>query len=332
MRISRATLPALAILVGWLVTVAAQEPGSPAPKTPWGDPDIQGTWTSEAELSVPFERAPEFGTRQFLTEEEFVGRRGQVQRQVESDSAEFDLDTADRSNAGQVGSATSPPPHWLERGTPSRRTSLVIDPPDGRVPALAARARERGPGPALGTFGRATFNGPADLSTWDRCITRGLPAAIFPTVYNANTRIVQAPGFVAITYEMIHETRVIPTDGRPHAASVLRGYYGDSRARWEGDTLVVDVTNFSEKSNYRGSRDTLHLVERFRRVGNALRYEVTFEDATTWTRPWTAALDLQPQGQGGLFEYACHEGNYAMRNILSASRAAEAASAAPAKK
>ena len=142
---------------------------------------------------------------------------------------------------------------------------------------------------------------PQDLSLWVRCIGRGMPSAIFPTVYNANVQIVQAPGVVALTYEMIHDTRIIRTDGSPHVGSGVRGYFGDSRGHWEGDTLVVDVTNVSDKNNYRGSRDTLRLVERFTRAGNGLRYEVTAEDAQTWTAPWTAALELEPQPDG-MFE------------------------------
>jgi len=155
-----------------------------------------------------------------------------------------------------------------------------------------------------------------------RCIGRGMPSAIFPTVYNANVQIVQAPGVVALTYEMIHDTRIIRTDGSPHAGAGVRGYFGDSRGHWEGDTLVVDVTNVNDKNNYRGSRDTLRLVERFTRIGNGVRYEVTAEDAQTWTAPWTAALELEPQPDG-MFEYACHEGNNSMRNILSGARAAD---------
>jgi hypothetical protein len=149
-----------------------------------------------------------------------------------------------------------------------------------------------------------------------------MPSAIFPTVYNANVQIVQAPGVVALTYEMIHDTRIIRTDGSPHVGASVNGYFGDSRGHWEGDTLVVDVTNVSDKNNYRGARDTLHLVERFKRVGTALRYEVTADDAKTWTAPWTAALELEPQPDG-MFEYACHEGNNSMRNILSGARAAD---------
>jgi hypothetical protein len=319
-------------MVVGLLTIGAsvlngQRPATP--HTPWGDPDLQGVWTSEAELSVPFERPREFGDRQFLTDAEFAKRQEQSRTQIVSDNAEFDAATADTRNAGAVGSATSPPPHWLERGKVSRRTSLVIDPPDGRIPATTPAARARLTRPA-GTFSAnglfnaaAIFNGPEDLSLWERCISRGLPGAIFPTVYNANTRIVQGPGFVAITYEMIHDTRVVPIDGPGHVASSVRSYFGDSRGHWDGDTLVVDATNFSDKTNYRGSRDTLHLIERFTRSAGGLHYEVTVDDPSTWTRPWTAALDMAAQPGEGLFEYACHEGNNSMRNILSASRAAE---------
>jgi hypothetical protein len=158
------------------------------------------------------------------------------------------------ANAGAVGSATSPPPHWLERGNPSRRTSMVIDPPDGRVPAITANARARIQRQVRGSFGNGPFNGPKDFTLYDRCITRGVPGSMFPAVYNANTRIVQGPGFVAITYEMIHETRIIPLDGRDHVASNIRQYHGDSRGHWEGDTLVVDVRNFNDVVNYQRRR------------------------------------------------------------------------------
>ena len=313
----------VAFLVAFVVVQAALVSGQGAktPTTPWGDPDLQGTWTAEAELSVPFERPREYGNRQVLTDAELAQRQSQTARQLESDNSDFDLETADRSTAGQVGSATSPPPHWLERRKVSRRTSLVIDPPDGRVPALTREAQERAKARAP-VSGENGADRPQDLTLWVRCITRGMPGAIFPTVYNANVQIVQAPGVVAITYEMIHDTRIIRTDGAPHVGSGVRGYFGDSRGRWEGDTLVVDVANFSEKTNFRGSSATLRLVERFKRVGGSLRYEVTVDDPHTWSAPWTAALDLEPQPEG-MFEYACHEGNNSMRNILSGARAAE---------
>jgi len=300
---------------------------SAVPRTPWGDPDLQGGWTSQSELGVPFERPKEFGTRQELTDEEFAKSSDRLRAERDRDNAEFDLETADRSNAGAVGSATSPPPHWLERGNPSRRTSMVIDPPDGRVPEITADARARIQRQVRGSFGNGPWNGPKDFTLYDRCITRGVPGSMFPAVYNANTRIVQGPGFVAITYEMIHETRIIPVDGRDHIGSTIRQYHGDSRGRWEGDTLVVDARNFSDATNYRGSGKDLHLVERFTRVGaNDLRYEVTVEDATTFAKPWTAALNLKTQPEE-MFEYACHEGNHAMFNMLSAARAAEKAAA-----
>jgi hypothetical protein len=309
-------------------SLAAAQAVSSVPRTPWGDPDLQGDWTSQSELGVPFERPKEFGTRQELSEEEFAKAAERLRAERERDNAEFDLETADRSNAGAVGSATSPPPHWLERGSPSRRTSMVIDPPDGRVPEISADARARIQRQVRGSFGNGPFNGPADFTLYDRCITRGTPSSMFPAVYNANTRIVQGPGFVAITYEMIHETRIIPLDGRDHTSSAIRQYHGDSRGRWEGNTLVVDVRNFNGKVNYRGAAENLRLVERFTRVGpNDLRYEVTVEDATTFAKPWTAALNFKPQDEE-MFEYACHEGNHAMFNMLSAARAAEKAAAA----
>jgi hypothetical protein len=305
--------------IGALTLSAADYKG---PKTPWGEPDLQGVWSSAAELSVPFERNASFGERQLLTDQEFEQRLKQTATQLESDNAEFSVESADTRNAGAVGSATSPPPHWLERSETSRRTSLVIDPPDGRVPSMTDEGRRRvaATPPALGN---GPFDGPEQMSMWVRCIGRGIPSTMFPTVYNANTRIVQGPGYVGITYEMIHDTRVIPTDGRTHARAAIRQLNGDSRAHWDGDTLVVDATNFTSRLPYRGSSSALHLIERFRRIDNdSLRYEVTVDDPQTWTRPWTAALDLKRQG-GGMFEYACHEGNYSMLNILPGSRAAD---------
>lgn len=317
----RKTIVAAVAVAGVMVTVVSAQRGSPL--TPWGDPDLQGTWSSEAELSVPFERATQYGDRRFLTEAEFAQRQKQTDSQLASDLSEFEVFTADTRNAGAVGSATSPPPHWLERGKASRRTSLVIDPPDGRLPPTVQGRAGRGRGVAVGTFGGATFSGPQDLSLWERCITRGIPGAIFPTVYNANIRIIQAPGVVAITYEMIHNTRVIPIGSTAHVASPIRGYDGDSRGRWDGDTLVIDTTNFSDKTSYRGSGDTLHLIERFRVDKEGLQYEMTVDDTKTWTKPWTAALTLARQPDDSLFEYGCHEGNNSMRNILSGARAAE---------
>ena len=338
-RLATTGVLAIATLVAWWdpVSVAGQarphsqdsaisDPaGDAVPRTPWGDPDLQGVFTTDDELGVPFERPEQFGGRTLVTDQEFAEREAQARRQATTDAEEF---VAPRV-AGRGGDGTGPPAHWLERGKPSRRTSLVIDPPDGRIPYLNEQARLRN---ALAvnarTSGNRPFDGPEALDLYDRCITRGLPHVIFPTIYNNTSQIVQGPGYVAISYEMIHDARVIPLDGRPHLSTAIRPYFGDSRGRWEGDTLVIDVTNFpNDMINYRGSGASLHVVERFRRIDNqTVRYEVTVEDPNTFARPWTAALSLRRDGrQAQILEYACHEGNYAMTNILSGARADERA-------
>jgi hypothetical protein len=296
------------------------------PRTPWGDPDIQGIFTTDDELGVPFERPESFGDRTVVTDEEFAAREAQAARQATADGQEF-VERAPAVAAGPAAGGTGPPAHWLERGRPSRRTSIVIDPPDGRIPYLDDTARQRSARAVNArTSGNGPFHGPEDLDLYDRCITRGLPHVIFPTIYNNTSAIIQGPGYVGIRYEMIHDARIIPLDGRPHLSPTIRHYFGDSRGRWDGDTLVVDVTNFPTDSiNYRGAGPSLRLTERFRRVGErTVRYEVTVEDPTTFARPWTAALSLRTdEGLSDVFEYACHEGNYAMTNILSGERATD---------
>jgi hypothetical protein len=294
-------------------------------RTAWGDPDISGLFTTDDELGVPFERPPQFGDRQFVTAEEFAQRQTQAERQEEADREQVVLP---RQNAqGGPAGGTGPPAHWIERGRPSRRTSLVIDPPDGRIPFLNDDARRRGAAAAARTPEGILFTGPEDLDKYDRCITRGFPHVIFPTIYDNTSQIVQGPGYVSIRYEMIHDARVIPLDNRPHLSPSIRSYFGDSRGRWEGDTLVVDVTNFSKNAGYRGATTNLHVIERFRRTdANTVHYELTVEDPTTFSRPWTASLDLRKDPrQVQVPEYACHEGNYAMFNILSGARADEKA-------
>ena len=297
-----------------------------APKTAWGDPDISGLFTTDDELGVPFERPVQFGDRQVVTAEEFAQRQGQAERQEEADREAF---VAPRATAegGPVAGGTGPPAHWIERGKPSRRTSLIIDPPDGRIPFVNDEARRRGAAASARTPERPSFNGPEDLDRYDRCITRGFPHVIFPTIYDNTSQIVQGPGYVSIRYEMIHDARVIPLDNRPHLSPAIRSYFGDSCGHWEGDTLVVDVTNFSKDAGYRGATTNLHVVERFKRIdATTVHYELTVEDPTTFSRPWTASLDLKKDPrQVQVPEYACHEGNYAMFNILSGSRAQERA-------
>jgi hypothetical protein len=314
---------ALAALGAWTFGASAQERATGAPwLTPWGDPDIQGIFSTDNELGVPFERPEEFGQSLVVDDEEFAERRARAAEQAARDAEQF-IEAQPAGRGGGVG----PPNHWLERGSPSRRTSIVIDPPDGRVPYVDDAARERSRNAVnVRTSGRVPFDGPEALDHYDRCITRGLPHVIFPTIYNNTSQIVQGPGWVAIRYEMSHEARVIPLDGRPALPSSMRQYFGDSRGRWEGDTLVVDVSNFpADMVNYRGAGGGLRLVERFRRVdGETVRYEVTVEDPETFAGPWTAALSLKSgTGVPDVYEYACHEGNYAMFNILSAARAEE---------
>jgi hypothetical protein len=314
------------------------EAQAPALRTPWGDPDIQGIFTTDDELGVPFERPQQLAGLEVVSDEEFAQRQAQAQRQAEVDAEEF---VAPR--AGRGGDGTGPPAHWLERGKPSRRTSIIIDPPDGRIPYLNDEARKRAANAVnMRTSGQRPYDGPSSLDMYDRCITRGLPHVIFPTIYNNTSQIVQGPGYVAIRYEMIHDARIIPldpstssgspraeprSDGRHHLSPAIRQYFGVSRGRWDGDTLVVEVTNFpTNMINYRGSGGGLRLVERFRRVdASTVRYEVTVSDPATFARPWTAALSLRSGRMPDVFEYACHEGNYAMRNILSGARAAEKA-------
>jgi hypothetical protein len=292
-------------------------------RTPWGAPDLQGTWTSEPEFGVPFERPAEFAGRELLTDLEYAKRVAQSERQAAEALNEIDVFTVDTSSAGAVGSPTSPPPHWLERSTASRRTSLVIDPPDGRIPPMTPQARARLANQTRGSFGDGPFDSVADFTLYDRCISRGVPGAMFPAVYNATTRIVQSPDAVAITYEMIHETRVIPLEPLDAVSGAIRNYLGIARGRWQGNTLVVETTNFNGKTVYRGASEKLRMVERFTRLDKeTLRYEVTLEDADTWPRPWAAQLNLKPRPEG-LFEYACHEGNYGIRNMLSAARSTE---------
>jgi hypothetical protein len=208
-----------------------------------------------------------------------------------------------------------------------RQTSLIIDPTDGRTPAITADAQAKGA--AMAILRNRLPQTWEDRSISDRCITRGVLAAL-PTLYGNGLRIVQEPGFVAISYEMIHETRIIPLDGRPHVAKNVRLYMGDPRGRWDGDTLVVDTTNFSDRTvvGQNQTSELLHVVERLTRVStDTIQYEATIDDPRTWVRPWTVTVPLSTQPGYQIFPYECHEGNFALRNILSAARAEDQATA-----
>jgi hypothetical protein len=304
-------------------TAAAPKTWTP-PRTPWGEPDLQGTYSNRT--ITPFERPANVAGREFFTPEEVAALEKRAQEQSGDEGRS-------KGTRGDVERAYND--FWWDRGTKvtSLRTSLVIDPADGRVPALTEQAKVRAADepkrPAFrgtGANGRGTDSW-LDRSTFERCITRGMPGAMSPTAYNNNYRITQGPGYVAIQIEMLGGTRVIPTDGRRHVSQSIRQWMGDSVARWEGDTLVVDTTNFTDKVLYRGAAEDLHLVERFTRVGpGQIDYRVTITDPTTFTQPWTVAIPFIDTGED-MFEYACHEGNYGMEGILSGAREEERAAA-----
>ena len=269
---------------------------------------------------MPFERPPQFGTRQFLTDEEYAKRLEDVRLRDERDLARVDV------LSGKVDAPNAPIPHWREYNTISRRTSLVVDPANGRFPARTPQARPL-PVQRCGSLQRGEpCDSYEDYGLGVRCIVHGggFPDAMFPAVYNANMRIVQSPGYVVITYELIHDTRVIRLDSSPQRnpplSPAIRMYLGDARGHWDGQTLVVESSNL--KAATRGASPGLRLVERFTRTGtDSIQYQVSFIDPATWTAPWTAALDLRARPEdAGVFEYACHEGNYGMFHMLSTSR------------
>ncbi|HTG90047.1 MAG TPA: hypothetical protein VL914_07620 [Vicinamibacterales bacterium] len=297
-----------------VATAIAQAPAPRSvPRTPWGDPDLQGLWTNAT--VTPFERPANLSGKAVLTQEE---------------AAEFERQTNQARDADNRGGGTEADlgraynQFWFERGTKvvgTRRTSLVTDPPDGRVPALTPAAQSRADARAEARR-RSPADGPEDRSLVERCIvwpTAGPP--MVPGAYNNNYQILQAPGHVAILIEMIHDVRIIPLDGRPHAPQAIRQWMGDSRGRWDGNTLIVTTTNFTDKTIFRGSSANLKIVERFTRVDpDTLDYQFSIDDPESFTRSWTAAVPMT-KTDGPIFEYACHEGNYGMTNLLKGARA-----------
>ena len=329
------SLMAIALLVP--IAIAAQvrpnggaQPSASAaktwtpPRTPDGQPDLQGIWTNAT--LTPLERPDEFAGKAFLTEAEaaaYEKRLAQVNNR----------DRREASREADVGRAYND--FWFERGNalvPSRRTSLITDPSDGRVPSLTPEAQKRAA--ARAEYRRAhPADGPEDLGLPVRCLlwpTAGPP--MLPGGYNNNYQIVQGPGYVMILVEMIHDARVIPLDGRPHLPQKVRRWMGDSRGRWQGNALVVETTNFTNKTEYRGSGENLRLIERFTRTSpDQIMYEFTVEDAASFTRPWTAELPMR-KVEGPVFEYACHEGNYGLEGILDGARSDEQNAAAAKKR
>jgi len=315
-------LPLMVVIAIAGASIAAQSTRAPTawtpPRTSGGQPDLQGIWTNAT--ITPFERPASLRDKAFLTEAEVEALERQAASRRDEDRP---------PPPGNVGSYNQ---IWFDSGdrvVSTRRTSLVIDPPDGRVPLRpeAEAARDY----------RSAHEGDSYefLSVWDRCITRGVPGGMFPAGYNNAYQIIQTPGYVVIHYEMIHEARIIPIDGRPHVPAQVRSWNGDPRGRWDGNTLVVDTTNYNDKGWIATSAaagrikgvpqtESLHVVERFTPIdANTIDYEATIDDPKMFARPWTVSIPLHRDPTYRVYEYACHEGNRAVEGILRGARAEE---------
>jgi hypothetical protein len=312
-------------------TMAAGPAKYNAPKTAWGDPKLEGVYTNDDETGVPFERPAEFDGKKLedITPEELSAANKRRNEQ-------FNAGVAGTEFAGGL----RPPTHLIFDSFDRRNSSpwLVVDPPDGHVPPITEEARERQRRPRSIGLGRGVssnanavgpFNSYEDLGLYDRCITRGIPASMMPAGYGSFYEIIQSQDSVSLRYEMIHEHRVVPIDRgnvrRPHLSSRMHLDLGDARGWYEGDTLVVETTNFTARSAYRGASENLKMTERFKPVApGVVEWRVTFDDPHTWARPWTFAMVLkQAKADQKVYEYACHEGNYGLKNILTGARAAD---------
>ena len=326
-RLRASVVPVLAFLVP--VLAAASAAGQSAPRTPWGDPDLQGVWSSSG--ATPMERPDEYEGRATLTDEEVAAIRS------ETDARDQRLLAADAQRTRAGGNVGAYNNFWMERGARTNRTSMIVDPPSGRFPPLTEagdRARNSRP------RGDDTWE---DRHIWERCVTRGgMPNAMFPRSYNNNMQVFQAPGYVVMLLEQVHELRVVPLDDRPFPPPHVGQWNGISRGRFEGGTLVVETRNLDSRvsalqpwsvfNSHDGSGEGLSLVERFTRTGpDSLEYEVEVSDSQMYTRPWTVAYPFWRSDQL-MYEYACHEGNIGMEGILSGGRAEDAAEAAAAAK
>jgi hypothetical protein len=295
------------------------------PRTPDGRPDLQGVWANNN--MTPLERPAQFAGRATMTDAELADVKKRAKQLADGGDAFFadELITAILEGKTKFTSADTQTGNydqtWLSERILDNRTSLIIDPPDGRIPPAAPGAAERARAVAAARQGRGPADRVQDLSLSTRCIHAGTPN--IRAGYQSYFEITQGPNVVALRTEMIHDARVFPIDASPHISRAIRQYHGDSRARWEGDTLVVDTTNFSPNANFRGAADHLHVVEKFRRVADdTIEYYITVDDPTVWSRPWTMMIPLKKTGEQ-MFEFACHEGNYGLRGILSGARAQE---------
>ena len=313
---------------------AASATGYVAPRTPWGDPDLRGTWPIMHLISTPFQRPEEYGDRAELTEEEYATTQERLAARNERYENEID------SNKMGMG-------HWAEsslRTEAARLTSLLVFPENGQFPALTQRGEDMRPQFASSWSTEQTdgiFDSIDDFDTWDRCVTRGMPNSMFPFNYNNGIQIIQAPGYVIIRLEMIHEARVVPVDGRPALSNSIQNWMGESRGYWEGDTLVVETTNFNGQvgqtnvgipGSPRGdtpSTTNIKMTERFEPVSaEQISYSITVEDPEVLTSHWTARYPMIRDEDYEFFEYACHEDNSAVRNFIETSRYERAQAAA----
>jgi hypothetical protein len=316
---------------------AASAPAKPTsskpyvpPKTPWGDPDLQGNFTNKYEQGTPFERPAEFEGKRI---EDIQGKElaDLIQRRQQQA-----IERAPFLSGDPTGTIAGPMEFRdIYEVSKASRPWFVVDPPDGKIPPITPEGQKRiAARPRTGSsFSNGIYASYEDLSLYDRCITRGYPNSMLPAIYGDSYQVIQGKGWVAIRIEMIHETRIIPLDDRPHVSKSHGLDMGDPRGHWEGNTLVVETTNFRTRSAYRNANpESLRLVERFTAVApDRMEWSVTVDDPKTWARPWTFSMPLTRNDQEPVHEYACHEGNYAMTNILSGSRVAEAAAAKPAK-
>jgi hypothetical protein len=281
------------------------------PRTPWGDPDLQGTWTTDSAYAIPLQRPDKYAGRAELTDEEF--------------KAKVEEDTKRRKRALSIGDgsigAISEDAAWLTRTF--RQTSLIVEPADGKMPPLTPEAQARQARAPQGTYGNGPLDGPEDFGLYDRCITLGVVGSVMPKIYGNGHRIIQAPGYVVFLNEMIHEHRIIPLDGRPHEGAAIQTYMGDSRGHWEGNTLVVETLNLNGKAPFLGGRK---IIERFtRREPELLQYEALIDDPTVYTRPLKVSIPLTSPPGYQVLPYDCHEGNKALMQALGGERAEDRA-------
>ncbi|HJN43276.1 MAG: hypothetical protein CL477_17195 [Acidobacteria bacterium] len=283
------------------------------PRTEWGAPDLQGIW--DYRTLTPLERPDQFDGREFLSDEEI---------------SSLEQQRRDRTDGRPPGDPRTAPsvhaPYWLDYGTTvvgSRRSSLIVDPPDGKIPPLSDEGERRAAERRNASGGRGSAESVEARNLWERCITRGLPNGMLPAGYNNNIHVLQTPHHVVILNEMIHDARIVPVGERTPLPDGVRQWRGHSRGYWDGDTLVVETSNFSASADFRGASENLQLEERFRRTGpDTLDYTFTVSDPTTWTAPWTATFPIE-RIDGPMYEYACHEGNLGLLNILTAARVNE---------